>query len=71
MNSKLMNGVLKTELEFEGFVMLDWDARHDVHSANAGLDMVMPSGGSFGANLTDAVRDGTIDESRITDMATR
>lgn len=71
MNSKLMNGVLKTELGFDGFVMLDWNAQHDVYSSNAGLDMVMPSRGSFGTNLTDAVANGTVDASRVTDMATR
>ncbi|KAI1161012.1 family 3 glycoside hydrolase [Nemania serpens] len=71
MNSKLMNGILKTELGFDGFVMLDWDAHHDISSANAGLDMVMPSGGSFGYNLTDAVENGTVNASRVTDMATR
>ncbi|KAI0390163.1 glycoside hydrolase family 3 protein [Xylariaceae sp. FL0594] len=71
MNDKLMNGVLKTELEYDGFVMLDWNARHDVFSANAGLDMVMPSGGSFGKNLTDAVANGTVAPSRVEDMATR
>ncbi|RFU81097.1 glycoside hydrolase family 3 [Trichoderma arundinaceum] len=64
-NDKLMNGILKTELGFEGFVMLDWNAQHDVFSANAGLDMVMPLGGSWGKNLTDAVANGTISESRI------
>ncbi|TRX92471.1 hypothetical protein FHL15_006638 [Xylaria flabelliformis] len=62
---------LKTELGFDGFVMLDWNAQHDVNSSNAGLDMVMPSGGSFGANLTEAVNNGTVDISRVTDMATR
>ncbi|KAI0200809.1 glycoside hydrolase family 3 protein [Astrocystis sublimbata] len=71
MNSKLLNGVLKTELGFDGFVMLDWNAQHDVNSSNAGLDMVMPLGGSFGANLTDAVHNGTVDVARVTDMATR
>ncbi|KAI2642746.1 glycoside hydrolase family 3 protein [Xylaria nigripes] len=71
MNSKLMNGILKTELEFNGFVILDWNAQHDVNSANAGLDMVMPLGGSFGANLTEAVSNGTVLGSRVTDMATR
>ncbi|KAI1434411.1 glycoside hydrolase family 3 protein [Xylaria sp. CBS 124048] len=71
MNSKLMNGILKTELAFDGFVMLDWNAQHDVYSANAGLDMVMPLGGSFGTNLTNAVHNGTVTEARVTDMATR
>lgn len=70
-NSKLMNGVLKDELEFDGFVLLDWNAQHNLQSANSGLDMVMPLGGSFGQNLTDAVNNGTVAESRVTDMATR
>lgn len=70
-NSKLMNGILKGELGFDGFVMLDWNAIHQMTSANAGLDMVMPLGGSFGKNLTEAVADGAVTEERITDMATR
>ncbi|KAI0015001.1 glycoside hydrolase family 3 protein [Xylariomycetidae sp. FL0641] len=71
MNSHLMKHLLKEELEFDGFVLLDWNAQHNLNSANAGLDMVMPSGGSFGTNLTDAVHNGSIPESRVTDMATR
>ncbi|KAK7416178.1 glycoside hydrolase 3 [Neonectria punicea] len=70
-NSKLMNGVLKSELSFDGFVLLDWNAPHTLESANAGLDMVMPQGGSFGENLTQAVANGSVSESRVTDMATR
>ena len=70
-NSKLLNGLLKTELGFEGFVLLDWSAQHSLTSANNGLDMVMPAGGSFGQNLTDAVNNGTVPEERVTDMATR
>uniref|UniRef100_A0A0C4DII3 beta-glucosidase n=1 Tax=Fusarium oxysporum (strain Fo5176) TaxID=660025 RepID=A0A0C4DII3_FUSOF len=68
---KLMNGLLKTELEFEGFVLLDWNAQHNLESANAGLDMVMPMGGFWGENLTMAVENGTVKEARVTDMATR
>lgn len=70
-NSKLMNGLLKGELAFDGFVMLDWNAQHNLNSANAGLDMVMPMGGSWGQNLTDAAQNGTVAEERVTDMATR
>lgn len=70
-NSKLMNGILKSELEFDGFVLLDWNAQHNLQSANAGLDMVMPLGGNWGENLTMAVENGTISEARLTDMATR
>lgn len=70
-NSKLMNGVLKGELAFDGFVLLDWNAQHNLNSANAGLDMLMPLGGNWGQNLTDAVNNGTVSESRVTDMAMR
>ncbi|KAI2613255.1 glycoside hydrolase family 3 protein [Hypoxylon sp. NC1633] len=70
-NSKLMNGVLKSELSFDGFVLLDWNAKHNLESAHAGLDMLMPGGGSWGQNLTQSVQNGIIDEGRVTDMATR
>lgn len=70
-NSKVLNGILKEELAFEGFVLLDWNAIHELNSANAGLDMVMPMGGSFGKNLTEAVGNGTVSEERLSDMATR
>lgn len=71
-NSKLLNGILKTELGFEGFIMSDWQAQHTgIASANAGLDVVMPDGGYWGANLTDAVNNGSVSTSRIDDMATR
>jgi len=40
-NSYNMNGVLKGELGFEGFVVSDWGAqRTGIASANSGLDMV-------------------------------
>jgi beta-glucosidase len=66
-----MNGLLKTELSFQGFMLLDWNAQHNLDSANAGLDMLMPGGGSWGNNLTAAVSNGTVHESRVDDMATR
>ncbi|KAL2156589.1 hypothetical protein VTH82DRAFT_1334 [Thermothelomyces myriococcoides] len=78
-NSKLMNGLLKNELGFQGFVMSDWQAQHTgAASAVAGLDMSMPgdtvfnSGLSFwGANLTLAVLNGTVPAYRVDDMAMR
>lgn len=71
-NSKLLNGILKTELGFQGFVTSDWGAQHaGVASANAGLDLVMPDGGYWGDNLTEAVRNGSVAESRLDDMVTR
>lgn len=78
-NSKLINGVLKGELGFQGFVMSDWQAQHSgAATAAAGLDMTMPgdtlfnTGRSYwGANLTLAVINGTVPEWRIDDMALR
>ncbi|KAJ7059386.1 glycoside hydrolase superfamily [Mycena amicta] len=51
-NSKLMNGVLKEELGFQGFVMSDWAAMiNGVQPALAGLDMNMP--GFIGYGIGD------------------
>ena len=78
-NSYLLNGLLKSELNFQGFVMSDWTAQlTGVASTLAGLDMTMPgdtafnSGQSFwGANLTISVLNGTVPQWRIDDMAVR
>ncbi|KAK3677858.1 hypothetical protein LTR78_001953 [Recurvomyces mirabilis] len=71
-NSKLLNGILKTELGVQGFVTSDWAAQHaGVASANAGLDLVMPDGGYWDNNLTQAVQNGSVAESRLDDMVTR
>ncbi|GAP90060.1 putative glycoside hydrolase family 3 protein [Rosellinia necatrix] len=78
-NSKTLNGILKGELGFQGFVMSDWQAQHaGVASAVAGLDMSMPGDTEFqtsrsfwGANLTVAVLNGTVPHYRIDDMAMR
>ncbi|ERT00630.1 hypothetical protein HMPREF1624_01857 [Sporothrix schenckii ATCC 58251] len=73
-NSKLLNGILKTELGFEGFVISDWDAQHSgVASALAGLDVAMPdSKGYWGDGLLlAAVNNGSVAVERIDDMATR
>ncbi|KAE8442358.1 hypothetical protein EG329_003429 [Mollisiaceae sp. DMI_Dod_QoI] len=79
-NSKLLNGILKDELGFQGFVQSDWLAqRSGVASALAGLDMSMPGDGLLWANgnslwgpeLSKAVLNGSIPMSRINDMVTR
>lgn len=69
----MINGLLKTELGFNGFVVSDWYAlQTGTAAALAGLDMAMPFGNSyFGENIRKAVLNGTIPESRVTDMATR
>ncbi len=68
-NSKLLNGILKDELGFQGFVMSDWLAqRSGVSTALAGLDMTMPGDGLrwqdghslWGPQLTRAVLNGSV-----------
>ncbi|PHH60459.1 hypothetical protein CDD81_1634 [Ophiocordyceps australis] len=77
-NSKVLNGLLKSELGFQGFVVTDWSAAFaGVAAAPAGLDMAMPDGTqimrgqSWGPFLVEAVRNGSVAEARIDDMVTR
>lgn len=79
-NSKLMNGYLKDELGFSGFVQSDWLAqRSGVASALAGLDMSMPGDGLdwadgkslWGPELTKSVLNGSLPIERLDDMVTR
>lgn len=72
-NSKVLNGLLKTELGFQGFVVTDWGAQHSgTASALAGLDMAMPVGlGFWGPEFTNAYLNGSVPVSRLDDMATR
>ncbi|TVY54109.1 putative beta-glucosidase G [Lachnellula cervina] len=82
-NSKSLNGLLKEELGFQGYVVSDWGGTHSgMSSIEGGLDMNMPGGlGSygtydaplsyFGGNVTNAVNNGTLETSRLDDMITR
>lgn len=108
-NSKTMNGLLKTELGFQGFVGMlwsirllgrnfrpglqllhlalvllsrmqmtdispvsDWGAQHTGYwSAYAGLDMAMPDSAFWQGNLVKAISNGSLEQSRLDDMATR
>ena len=72
-NSKVMNGLLKGELNFQGFVVSDWVGQHSgTASANAGLDMAMPSSGYWDkGQLAHAVKSEDLNKTRLIDMATR
>lgn len=79
-NSKLLNGILKDELGFQGFVMSDWLAqRSGVGTALAGLDMTMPGDGLrwangeslWGPQLTRSILNGSVPLERLNDMVTR
>ncbi|PSR91994.1 glycoside hydrolase superfamily [Coniella lustricola] len=72
-NSATLNGLLKTELGFQGFVVSDWGAQYTgLATALAGLDVTMPSAESYwGPQLSLAISNGSLAESRIDDMVTR
>lgn len=75
-NSYSLNGILKTELGFPGWVISDWGAQTSgVASANAGLDVAMPNSigkwGESGEILAESVRNGSMSESRVDDMLMR
>ncbi|KJY01517.1 beta-glucosidase like protein [Zymoseptoria brevis] len=72
-NSKAMNSLLKGELNFQGFVVSDWVAQHSgIESANGGLDMAMPLSSYWDDDqLAKAVQGNELNETRLTDMATR
>ncbi|KAF4637549.1 hypothetical protein G7Y89_g529 [Cudoniella acicularis] len=83
-NSKALNGLMKEELGFQGYVMSDWGGTHSgLSSIEGGLDMNMPGGlglyglifgansSYFGGNVTTAVNNGTLDVTRLDDMVTR
>ncbi|KAI8080067.1 glycoside hydrolase superfamily [Halteromyces radiatus] len=77
----MMNRILRDQLGFQGFIQTDWwAAMETVQSANNGLDMVMPgnmnatdnySPSYYGQNLVNAVKNGEVKESTVTDMAHR
>ncbi|HEY7175492.1 MAG TPA: glycoside hydrolase family 3 C-terminal domain-containing protein, partial [Micromonosporaceae bacterium] len=67
-----LNGILKDEFGFRGFITSDWGATHStVASANAGMDMQMPDDSFFGAALKQAVQSGQVPLSRVNDMVSR
>ncbi|KAF1970915.1 hypothetical protein BU23DRAFT_201673 [Bimuria novae-zelandiae CBS 107.79] len=88
-NSAILNGLLKTELGFQGYVMSDWGGTHTgVAGILAGEDLDMPGGlgqygmafaenadypmpSFFGGNITLAVNNGSLPETRVDDMIIR
>ncbi|WP_322919621.1 glycoside hydrolase family 3 protein [Nocardioides renjunii] len=86
-HEELLTDVLKGEMGFEGFVISDWRAIHQIPgdlatqvtaSVNAGVDMFMePGSGTEPAfrelitTLTQVVEDGRVTEERIDDAVSR
>jgi beta-glucosidase len=74
-NEALLNGVLKGDWHYPGWVMSDWGAVHGASAANHGLDQ--ESGEDFDerpffdAPLREALKRGTVTETRLRDVTTR
>src|SRR4051794_18931270 len=70
-NPELLDGYLRRDWGFTGFVTSDWGATHStVESALAGLDMEMHVAGThfFGDPLKQAVAEGKVPEARLNGM---
>ena len=60
-NPHVLDGLLKTQLGFPGWVMSDWGGTHStVASARAGLDQEMPDSRYYGQALESAVENGKV-----------
>jgi beta-glucosidase len=71
-NGQLMNQILKTEWGFDGVVTSDFGAVHStVPSANAGLDLEMPTGIYFDSAFLSAVQSGAVAMPEIDDKLSR
>jgi beta-glucosidase len=71
-NAWLLRDVLKGEWGFRGFVQSDFYAvKSTIPTANAGMDLEMPSPLFFGARLRDAIEAGEVSEERLDDMLVR
>ena len=71
-NAPLLNGVLKKEWGFDGFVISDWGATHStVASALNGLDLEMPTGIYFDKELRKAVDAGEVPVSLLDEKLVR
>ncbi|KAK1573015.1 glycosyl hydrolase family 3 N terminal domain-containing protein [Colletotrichum navitas] len=71
-NSYTQNGLLKKELNFQGYVITDSGALHSgIASVNAGADVTTPYNQVWGKNLTAAIANNTMSMDRLDDMVTR
>ena len=81
-NRELITGVLKGAMDFDGFVISDWEGIHQIPGdwatqvrtgANAGIDMFMEpfSAQSFETTLIAEVQAGRVPMSRINDAVRR
>ena len=69
-NENLLTTILKKSWGYEGFVVSDWGAVNDrAKGVNAGMGLEMPSsGGVNDKKIVDAVKAGTLSESRLDEV---
>jgi beta-glucosidase len=71
-NQPLLDGVLKKEWGFDGFLISDFGAVHSTDaSIEAGLDLEMPTGKYFSSALQQDVSSGKVSVARINDALVR
>jgi len=72
-NEQLLRQILKTEWDFDGFVLSDWflGTQSTLGAALNGLDLEMPLPKVYGDNLLTAVADGLVDEALIDEAVSR
>jgi beta-glucosidase len=71
-NDTLLNGIVKGEWGFKGWIISDWGAVHSTaRAANAGLDQEFYEERYFSGALKAAVEGGEVPEARIDDMVRR
>jgi beta-glucosidase len=71
-NRQYLTGVLRGQLHFPGWVMSDWQAAQSTAgSANAGMDMEMPSAQYYGPALQAAVQQGKVSAATLDRMVYR
>ncbi|MEA5364105.1 glycoside hydrolase family 3 C-terminal domain-containing protein [Amycolatopsis sp., V23-08] len=68
-NPALLQGKLRDDWGFKGFVQSDWGAAHStVGSANAGMNLEMIDGTWYGDKLKQAVLAGQVTEQRVNEL---
>jgi beta-glucosidase len=77
-DATLLNGILKGDWHYPGWVMSDWGAIHAILAVNAGVDQEsgdyfdIPNGGPFYTDkLRQALVSGQVSRARLEDMARR
>lgn len=71
-NTRLQNGILKSEWGFPGVVMSDWWATQSANAISSGLDLEMPMGYQVNKeSVTEALRNHSLTTERIDDAVRR